>query len=113
VQRLIVFSNELFPPNLKKICASLEAGGTRLTNRTFEFVKHLSNDHALVPLHVVMSDEERDLVLSQERTGLENFPILRMGDIQRELIDARPGQMVKIYRATENGYVLTYAVVTA
>ncbi|MEM2935635.1 MAG: DNA-directed RNA polymerase subunit H [Candidatus Bathyarchaeia archaeon] len=55
-------------------------------------------EHALVPLHEVLTEEERKAVLAQYRVQPHQLPWILVSDPAVKAIGGKPGDIVKITR---------------
>jgi len=55
-------------------------------------------EHALVPKHIILTEEEREQVLAQYRVVPHQLPWIRASDPAVRAIGGRPGDIVKIIR---------------
>jgi len=55
-------------------------------------------EHKLVPLHVVISEEEREILFNKYKITSDQLPKIISSDPVAMSIDAKPGQIVKIVR---------------
>jgi DNA-directed RNA polymerase subunit H len=66
------------------------------------------SDHALVPKHEILSQEEKKRILSQFNSTEDQFPFLFISDPVAREIGAKPGDMVKITRVSDTAGEATY-----
>ncbi|MHA1237795.1 MAG: DNA-directed RNA polymerase subunit H [Candidatus Odinarchaeia archaeon] len=55
-------------------------------------------EHELVPMHIVLSEEEAEEVLKTYKINRDQLPKLLASDPIAKLINAKPGDIVKIIR---------------
>ncbi len=65
-------------------------------------------DHALVPKHEIMGEEEKKLVLTQFNATEEQFPFLFSTDPVVREVGAKPGDMIRITRVSDTAGETTY-----
>lgn len=65
-------------------------------------------DHALVPKHEILSEEEKKQILSQYNATEDQFPFLFSIDPVVREIGAKPGDMVRITRVSDTAGETTY-----
>lgn len=65
-------------------------------------------DHVLVPTHEILSAEEKKEILAQFNATEEQFPFLFSIDPVVREIGAKPGDMLKITRASDTAGETTY-----
>jgi DNA-directed RNA polymerase subunit H len=65
-------------------------------------------DHTLVPKHEILSDVEKKEILSKFNATEEQFPFLFLTDPVVREIGAKPGDMVRISRASDTAGETTY-----
>ena len=65
-------------------------------------------DHALVPKHEIMSEEDKKLVLTQFNATEEQFPFLFSTDPVVREVGAKPGDMIRITRVSDTAGETTY-----
>ena len=56
------------------------------------------SDHELVPVHEVMSEKEVKELFQTFNITIENLPKIFESDVQAKKLEAKPGQVLKIYR---------------
>lgn len=54
--------------------------------------------HKFVPKHIRLSEEERDKIVAQYNTGIENFPQILDTDPIARYYNFKPGELIKIER---------------
>ena len=64
--------------------------------------------HFLVPEHVILTDEEKKVVLEKLSIRLEQLPKLTHKDAVVKALDAEEGDMIKITRNSPTAGVTTY-----
>ena len=75
-------------------------------DEVFEEVK--VTDHVLVPKHEILSDAEKKDILTRFNATEEQFPFLFSSDPVVREIGAKPGDMVRISRASDTAGKTTY-----
>lgn len=65
------------------------------------------SDHDFVPAHELLSEKEANTVLEKLNLKRENLPKLFTEDPQAKRLNAKPGQIVRIYR-NDNGHENEY-----
>lgn len=79
-----------------------------------EFIEHFKlyaelPKHVLVARHEIASQEEIDLYCKTHCKNVSEFPKIHVRDTQAIWIGARPGQVCKVYRVSENtGITIVY-----
>ena len=69
-------------------------------------------EHELVPKHEVLSKEEREKLLDNLKIVKEKLPKILSSDSVLEHINAKPGDVIKVYRSSQTaGETLYYRVV--
>ena len=69
-------------------------------------------EHALVPLHEILSEKEKNQLLAQYRVKPYQMPQIESGDPAVKAIGAKPGDILKITRkSTTAGEHITYRYV--
>jgi len=69
-------------------------------------------EHALVPLHEILSEKDKSQLLSQYRVQPYQIPQIKSGDPAVKAIGAKPGDVLKITRkSTTAGEHITYRYV--
>ncbi|MEM4500446.1 MAG: DNA-directed RNA polymerase subunit H [Candidatus Woesearchaeota archaeon] len=63
--------------------------------------------HELVPKHEIVSEEEKKKLI-EEYSSLKNFPRIYSTDPQVKILNAKPGDIIKITRKSETGGIVTY-----
>ncbi len=58
-------------------------------------------DHQLVPLHVLLSEEEAKEILERYRLKPYQLPFIKASDPAARAIKAKPGDLVKIIRKSQ------------
>jgi DNA-directed RNA polymerase subunit H (RpoH/RPB5) len=72
-------------------------------------VNHLK--HTLVPKHIILSEEEKNNVLTKYNSTIKMMPEIDRNDAIARIILLRPGQMVKIERPSKLAIIdITYRV---
>lgn len=67
--------------------------------------------HELVPKHEIVSEEEKEELI-KKYGSLKNFPRIYSSDPQVKLLNAKPGDLIKIIRRNEvTGESVYYRVV--
>ena len=56
-------------------------------------------EHILVPVHELLTDAEAKKVLEELHVNKEDLPKIFESDPQAKRLGAKPGQIIKIYRA--------------
>lgn len=56
------------------------------------------SDHELVPVHEIMSEKDVKELFQTFNITIENLPKIFESDIQAKKLEAKPGQVLKIYR---------------
>ncbi|MHB1829985.1 MAG: DNA-directed RNA polymerase subunit RpoH/Rpb5 C-terminal domain-containing protein [Candidatus Micrarchaeaceae archaeon] len=56
------------------------------------------SDHELVPVHEIMSDKDVKELFRTFNITIDNLPKILESDIQAKKLEAKPGQVLKIYR---------------
>jgi len=68
--------------------------------------------HKLVPEHIPLSDTEAKDVLKKYKVNQDNLPNILVTDPCVKMLDAKPGQIIKIIRRSQTaGMFTTYRVV--
>ena len=68
--------------------------------------------HKLVPKHILLSDTEAKTVLKKYNVNQNNLPKILVTDPCVKMLDAKPGQIIKIIRRSQTaGMFTTYRVV--
>lgn len=66
-------------------------------------------EHELVPLHFVLSQEEKKRVLSQFKITKENqLPTIYKSDPVVQMLEAKPGDLIKIIRKSSTAKETVY-----
>ncbi len=66
-------------------------------------------EHELVPLHFVLSQEEKKHVLSQFKITKENqLPTIYKSDPVVQMLEAKPGDLIKIIRKSSTAKETVY-----
>jgi len=65
------------------------------------------SDHEFVPGHELLSEKEAGAVLEKLGLKRENLPKMFVEDPQAKKLNAKPGQIVRIYRK-DNGHEYEY-----
>lgn len=69
-------------------------------------------EHVLVPKHEILTKEEREEVLAQYRVAPHQFPWIKASDPAVRAIGGRPGDIVRIIRASQTaGKYVSYKYV--
>lgn len=69
-------------------------------------------DHALVPRHVILSEEETAELMKKFRIKLYQIPHIKSSDPAARVIDAKPGSVLKIIRNSQTaGVAVSYRFV--
>ncbi len=56
------------------------------------------SDHELVPVHEIMSDKDVKELFKTFNITIDNLPKIFESDVQAKKLEAKPGQVLKIYR---------------
>ena len=68
--------------------------------------------HKLVPKHILLSDTEAKTVLKKYNVNQNNLPKILVTDPCARMLDAKPGQIIKIMRRSQTaGSFTSYRVV--
>lgn len=68
--------------------------------------------HKLVPEHILLLDTEAKTVLKKYNVNQNNLPNILVTDPCVKMLDAKPGQIIKIIRRSQTaGMFTTYRVV--
>lgn len=69
------------------------------------------SDHELVPVHELMTDKEVGELLRSLKISIDNLPKILESDTQAKKLEAKPGQVIRIYRREGKHGYLYYRVV--
>lgn len=65
------------------------------------------SDHEFVPVHELLSEKEANSVLEKLGAKKENLPKIFVEDQQAKRLNAKPGQVLRVYRK-DNGMEYEY-----
>lgn len=70
-------------------------------------------DHEMVPKHMILTEDERKVLLQKYNIQAEWLPLVKASDPVVRAIDGKPGDIVKIMRksATAGEYAVFYRLV--
>lgn len=69
------------------------------------------SDHEIVPPHEIMSDSEVKELCQEKRITPDKLPRILSSDPQAAKLQAKPGQVLKIYRKDGDNEFLYYRIV--
>ena len=108
VSRCIVVIKQSLTPSAAKVMASLAPKYVMEQFGEAELVVNIT-EHKLVPLHVVLGDEEKQALLQRYRLKETQLPRILVTDPVARYYGMRRGQVVKIVRPSETaGRYVTY-----
>jgi DNA-directed RNA polymerase subunit H len=71
----------------------------------------LKFDHELVPVHIILCQEERDKLLERYGITIKELPKITLNDPIVKSLNAKPGDVIKIIRHSIAGQSEYYRVV--
>jgi DNA-directed RNA polymerase I, II, and III subunit RPABC1 len=111
VKRCILVINGKFSNFAKQTLAEVSADFTIEHFLEAELLVDIT-EHELVPEHVVLSDEEKNALLTRYKLKEAQLPLIQLGDPVARFDGMQRGQVVKIIRPSETaGRYVTYRVV--
>jgi DNA-directed RNA polymerase subunit H len=80
---------------------------------TAEETKRTFLDHEMIPKHMILTEEERKVLLQKYNIQAEWLPLVKASDPVVHAIGGKPGDIVKIMRksATAGEYAVFYRLV--
>ena len=112
---LDIFTSEKHKDNYKIIVVFNSSKAKKKENvEIFEKDELLVNivDHALVPKHILLSNEEKLHMMNTRNILEENFQIIKKDDVISRYYNAQEGNLFKIIRKLRNGNIdINYRIV--
>lgn len=110
LKRYIIISENNASSDLRKQIANIEsrnmygmiANSIRIEVFIYDSLSFNPSRHVLVPKHVILSDEEKEILLKQIR--VEDLPIIDEGEVMCRYLGAERDQIIKIYRTDIDPY---------
>jgi DNA-directed RNA polymerase subunit H (RpoH/RPB5) len=103
-KRGVILEGKTTPSNKK----ATDTKKRQLEEEEEQQIQQRVTDHKLVPKHIILSQEEKQQVLTQYNSTEDQFPFLFDTDPVVKEIKAKPGDMVKVIRPSETAGETVY-----